>query len=285
MFERFTQEARRTIFVARYEASNFGSPFIETEHLLLGILQETHRLAKWFPGDSDVGAEVRAEIEKRMFRKERISTSVEIPLSQEGKKVLTLAMETADRLGHDQIDLEHMLIGILRIEGSPAAQILIARGIKPEVIQEQIGKGTRPKRKHEDTAGASKTLENFLSGLKSLSSGELIEFFAKNGQFIDAVGKRWDRNEISKGFETLFAPYAKKNASYTLEAIVSNTDEIFAATIRWKNALLASEQRAWMHLMSFVLVWEANDWKILLAQVTAVDFSSFRQAGGKGSAG
>jgi len=40
MFERYTEKARRVIFFARYEASEYGSPCIETEHLLLGLLRE-----------------------------------------------------------------------------------------------------------------------------------------------------------------------------------------------------------------------------------------------------
>ena len=40
MFERYTEKARRVIFFARYEASQFGSPYIETAHLLLGLLRE-----------------------------------------------------------------------------------------------------------------------------------------------------------------------------------------------------------------------------------------------------
>ena len=51
MFERYTEKARRVIFFARYEASQFGSPYIETEHLLLGLLREdkalTNRQAIW----------------------------------------------------------------------------------------------------------------------------------------------------------------------------------------------------------------------------------------------
>jgi ATP-dependent Clp protease ATP-binding subunit ClpC len=31
MFERYTEKARRVVFFARYEASQFGSPKIETE--------------------------------------------------------------------------------------------------------------------------------------------------------------------------------------------------------------------------------------------------------------
>jgi ATP-dependent Clp protease ATP-binding subunit ClpC len=40
MFERYTEKARRGIFFARYEASQFGSPYTETEHVLLGLLRE-----------------------------------------------------------------------------------------------------------------------------------------------------------------------------------------------------------------------------------------------------
>jgi hypothetical protein len=46
MFERYTEKARRVIFFARYEASQFGSPYIETEHLLAGPAarrQSTHQ--------------------------------------------------------------------------------------------------------------------------------------------------------------------------------------------------------------------------------------------------
>ena len=41
--ERYTEKARRAIFFARYEASQFGSPYIETEHLLLGLFGRTRR--------------------------------------------------------------------------------------------------------------------------------------------------------------------------------------------------------------------------------------------------
>ena len=33
MFERYTERARRVIFFARYETSQYGSPYIETELL------------------------------------------------------------------------------------------------------------------------------------------------------------------------------------------------------------------------------------------------------------
>jgi hypothetical protein len=45
---------------------------------------------------------------------------------------------------------------------------------------------------------------------------------------------------------------------------------MFVAVVLWKNALLASEQRAWMHRMSVVLLAGADAWEILLVQVTLI---------------
>jgi|ERR1700683_673299 Clp amino terminal domain, pathogenicity island component len=268
MFERFTEKARRAIFFARYEASQYGSPIIETEHLLLGVLREDDGLAKWFPGQFNVGPEIRSEIEKRITQRDRIPTASEVPLSDECKMVLKLSIETADRLAHRVVEPEHILIGILRVEQSLGAQILIARGLKADPILVRLANDPSPRNRNVDAA--LMTLESFLAGLKSLKSEELLSFFAEYARFIDASGKTWNRTEISNGFDTLFAPYAKKNASYVIETTLAKTSELFITTVRWSNALLASEQRAWMHRMGFVLVPEETHWAILFVQVTSV---------------
>lgn len=113
MFERFTEKARRVIFFARYEASQYGSPYIETEHLLLGLLREDKVLAKWFLGDVNAEREIRSEIEKNITSRKRISTSVEVPLTAESKKVLMMAAEEADRIGLRHVGTEHLLLGLL----------------------------------------------------------------------------------------------------------------------------------------------------------------------------
>jgi hypothetical protein len=271
MFERYTEKARRVVFFARFEASQYGSPYIETEHLLLGLLREDPALVKRFLGPANVAADIRAEIESLITRHERISTSVEVPLTNECKLALNLAAEESERLAQRHIGTEHLLLGMLRVEGSLAAKLLRKRGLNPEAIREQLAKApgsVRLRALAEPSRGAITTLESFLSGLKSLKAEELISFFAKNAVFIDAAGKRWHNQEICKGFETLFAPYAKKNTSYVVEATLAETSELFVATVLWKNALLASEQRAWMHRMSVVLLIGPHGWKILLAQVT-----------------
>lgn len=98
----------------------------------------------------------------------------------------------------------------------------------------------------------------------------MIEFFGKKAQFIDVFGKRWNREEIFKGFETLFAPYAKKNATALVEDTLADAGDLFVTSVLWKNAILASQERIWIHRMSVVLIREKEDWRILLMHVTPV---------------
>ncbi len=114
MFERYTEKARRVIFFARYEASQYGSPYIETEHLLLGLMREDKALANRFLRQQGSIESIRKEIEARITIRERISTSVEVPLSAECKRILNMAAEEAERLGVKHVATEHLLLGILR---------------------------------------------------------------------------------------------------------------------------------------------------------------------------
>ncbi len=113
-------------------------------------------------------------------------------------------------------------------------------------------------------------LDSFLTGLKWKRAEELIEFFGQNAHFIDVFGKSWNREEIFKSFETLFAPYAKKNAASLVEETLADGGGLFVASVLWKNAVLASMQRIWIHRMSVVLIREGQDWHFLLMHVTAV---------------
>ena len=98
MFERYTEKARRVIFFARYEASQFGSPYIETEHLLLGLLREDKALANRFLRSHAAIESIRKQIEAHTTVREKVSTSVDLPLSHECKRVLAYGAEEAERL-------------------------------------------------------------------------------------------------------------------------------------------------------------------------------------------
>src|SRR6185503_15587004 len=145
MFERYTEKARRVIFFARYEASQFGSPRIETEHLLLGLLREDKALTHRFLRGPAPVENIRKQIEANTVVREKVSTSVDLPLSEEAKHVLNSAAEEAERLSHKHIGTEHLLLGLLREESCFAAQILKERGLMLSQIREELARSSQEK--------------------------------------------------------------------------------------------------------------------------------------------
>src|SRR5487761_2432248 len=145
MFERYTEKARRVIFFARYEASQFGSPCIETEHLLLGLLREDKALANRFLRSSASVESIRKQIEAHTTLREKVSTSVDLPLSHECKRVLAYGAEEAERLNHKHIGTEHLLLGLLREEKCFAADILHERGLRLTQVRDEIQRSSSEK--------------------------------------------------------------------------------------------------------------------------------------------
>jgi ATP-dependent Clp protease ATP-binding subunit ClpC len=158
MFEKYTEKARRVIFFARYETSQLGARRIETEHVLLGLLREDKALSsRFFPHAEAALESIRRQIEGRSSAREKISTSVELPLSDESKRVLTYAAEEADRLMCNYIGTEHILLGLLREEKSLASEILYENGLRLSRVREELaGSGT------ERASTSSKSKESLI---------------------------------------------------------------------------------------------------------------------------
>jgi Clp amino terminal domain, pathogenicity island component len=139
MFERFTERARRVLFFARFEASQLGSISIESEHLLLGLIREGKGLTSRILARAHIDlGQIRKDIEDRTVFHEKVPTSVEIPFSAETRRILQFAADEADRLSHNYIGTEHMLLGILREERSVAASILMEKGMRLQTVRDDI---------------------------------------------------------------------------------------------------------------------------------------------------
>ena len=175
MFEKYTEKARRVIFFARYEASQFGSPYIETEHLLLGLIREDKNLTnRFFPKSSASIESIRKEIEGRTLIRDRVSTSVDLPFSDETKRVLNAAAEESERLSHKHIGTEHMLLGLLREERSIAAEILRERGLRLSAIREELGRGSAEKHAQTKTKEPLSLVE-FSRDLTEAAANEALD--------------------------------------------------------------------------------------------------------------
>jgi ClpA/ClpB-like protein len=270
MFERLTQGARRAVFFSRDEASRFGNAVIGAEHLLLGVLREERGLPAGLSGQFGTESDLVNEVEGALKKGPPIPTSNQMPLSEESKKALNFAIEAADKLGHRPVDTMHLIAGLLSVESSLASHVLAARGMHIAAVLDAIARCPVSEADLQTPSDASLALGKFLSGLQSLNAKELLYFFADSAEMTDPAGMRWAYKEMSKEFGALFTPYAKKNATFILEKTLCDNTESFVATVLWKNALMASEERAWMHRMTVAMVPKENDWKITSIHVLAI---------------
>ena len=127
-FERFTEDAKRTLTLAQEEAARSHHSYIGTEHLLLALLRVEKGIANRVLTDLgvDIGT-VREVIKSVLGRNERIIVQQIIPTSRV-KKVIELSFEEAMRLGHNEVDTGDILLGLI-IEGEGiAAHVLVDLG-------------------------------------------------------------------------------------------------------------------------------------------------------------
>jgi ATP-dependent Clp protease ATP-binding subunit ClpC len=139
MFDRFTERARKVMGLARQEAQRFGHDYIGTEHILLGLVQEGSGVAAQVLKNLDVEMKkIRLEVEKIVKNGTNTVTMGQLPFTPRAKKVLELALEEAQNLGHNYIGTEHLLLGLIRENEGIAAQVLMNLNVKLEEVREEV---------------------------------------------------------------------------------------------------------------------------------------------------
>jgi ATP-dependent Clp protease ATP-binding subunit ClpC len=133
--ERFTQRARRVLSLAHQEAERAHKNLIGTEHLLLGLVEEEGGVAGRVLRDMGLDTDRVREMVNRLTGEGR-ATDDKIDLSTETQQVLEYAIEEARRLGHHYIGTEHLLLGLVRSEGT-ALEVLRRLGVTPDDVRRQ----------------------------------------------------------------------------------------------------------------------------------------------------
>ena len=130
---RFNEHAQHVLSLAREEALSFNHQFIGTEHLLLGLLREQEGLAALALEKLGVALDpVRAAVEEKIGRGDQ-PVEEEIDYVPRARKVLSLALDEAERQGSGFVRTEHILLGIVREGGGVAADILDTLGVLGKV--------------------------------------------------------------------------------------------------------------------------------------------------------
>jgi hypothetical protein len=234
LFERYTERARRSIFFARYEASVFGTREITSEELLLGILREDKSIATRL--SAGAAEAIRKEIEAHAPAKgERVSTSVDLPLSHESKRSLAYAAEEAERLNHKHIHTPHLLLGLLRVETCQAAKLLAQHGMTLELGREIAGQAP-------PDATAFRRVVNF-----EPLEAEPVEALAKSLEpAIQNLRRLVDNTSASlQGFADSYGDYKLKRTTWTRKEALGHLIDWAIAHRQWvTQAVMDSKLKA-----------------------------------------
>jgi len=138
MFERFTDRARRVVVLAQDEARMLNHDFIGTEHILLGLTREGQGAAASALQSLGISREtVRQQVEQIIVRGQQAPPG-HIPFTPRAKKVLEFSLRESQQLGHDYIDTEHILLGLIREGEGVAAHVLVRLGADLNRVRQVI---------------------------------------------------------------------------------------------------------------------------------------------------
>lgn len=203
MLNRFTERARKVLVLAHQEAARLGHPYIGTEHILLGLLSEGEGVAAKALGSLHVNlSDVRNTVESNIGRGEE--PAAEPNYTPRAKKVIELAVEEAQNLGHNYIGTEHLLLGLIREGEGVAAQVLAGMGADINMVRQRViemlggfamsGPAPQPKASAPNTARqavSTPTLDEFGRDLNKL---------AQEGKIDPVIGRD---NEIERVIQIL----------------------------------------------------------------------------------
>ena len=147
MFERYSEHARRAVFFARHLANQSGSPTIETEHLLLGLVREAGPLFPRLAPSVSI-EDLRQRIPRKALCDADTPAPIVMPLSMECKRILSYSAEESNDLNHAYICAEHLLLGILRENSCFAARLLAEAGVQLEAIRALLVETPAPHNSH-----------------------------------------------------------------------------------------------------------------------------------------
>jgi len=173
MFDKFTERAKKVINLAREEAGRLGHDYIGTEHILLGLIREGGGVAAAVLENLGLDLErVKLEVEKSITMGGGTLTLGEVPFTPRAKRVLELAVEEAQALGHNYIGTEHLLLGLIREGEGVASKVLEQFNLRIDKVREMtiylLG-GNLPKYTQGQTKSSTPALDAFGRDLTQLA--------------------------------------------------------------------------------------------------------------------
>ena len=128
MNRKFSNKVKKIISQSREEALRLGSPYIGTEHLLLGLIRDDQNLAVTVLKSMNIDfEELKEKIEQLAGTPSEEQTRVNVgnlPLNKHAERVLKVTFLEAKEFGHEEISPEHLLLSVLKHRDNPASRAL-----------------------------------------------------------------------------------------------------------------------------------------------------------------
>ena len=196
MMQRFTDDAQRVLSLAQEAALELGHDYVGTEHVLIGLIKVKTGVAAKALNELGLSVETIIEdVEEHIGRGNKKASSVY--MTPRVKHVLELAVEVANRMNHNYVGTEHILLGLLSDGGGVAVGLLRNHNIRANDIVEAI---------RNILGSYGNTSHNSEDNLESSSLGDLTDFgtdlneSAKQGKIDPVIGRD---KEISRVIQIL----------------------------------------------------------------------------------
>jgi len=210
--DRFTERARNVLALAQAAAAELGHGYVGSEHILLGLAREGGGVAAKVLREAGLDSRLILDmIEKNIGR----GRQGEIPpqgLTPRAKRIIELAVTEANRLGHNYIGTEHLLMGILREYECAAARLIMATGVDlnklyTDIINVFSSSDFRPRQPGASPKAAkkseTKTLDQFSRDLTEMArNGTLDPVIGRQGEIqrvIQILSRRTKNNPVLIG--------------------------------------------------------------------------------------
>ncbi len=135
-FEKFTDKARKVLVLAQDEARALHQPYVGTEHILLGLIQEKDGLAAQALERLNVSYDAVVQgIRQVVSIDEDTDVTGHLSFTPRVKRVLENSLREAMQMGQSYISTEHLLLGIVREGEGTALDVLSRLGVKGDDIR------------------------------------------------------------------------------------------------------------------------------------------------------
>ena len=135
-FEKFTDKARKVLVLAQDEARALHQPYVGTEHILLGLIQEKDGLAAQALERLGVAYDAVVKgVREVASIDEGADVSGHLSFTPRVKRVLESSLREAMQMGQSYISTEHLLLGIVRENEGTALDVLSRLGVKGDDIR------------------------------------------------------------------------------------------------------------------------------------------------------